>query len=107
MVKKSTKKTPVKKTSVRRKVQKIVDGDSFTVRKRVAGSQHIRIANLNAPEKDEKGYKKAKEKLARQIRGKTVALKIKGKSYGRTVAETISNRKKIQDPKKKSKKKKT
>ena len=33
--------------STRRKVQKIIDGDTFTVRKNVGGSQYIRIADFH------------------------------------------------------------
>ena len=40
-----------RKKSVRRKVQSIIDGDTIKVRRKVRGSQYIRIAGLNAPEK--------------------------------------------------------
>ena len=80
--------------STRRKVQKVIDGDTFTVRKNVGGSQFIRIAGLNAPERGQRGYWPAKNKLQR-LQGKTVTLRPVGKSYGRTVAEVIHKRKKI------------
>lgn len=86
--------TKKKIESVRRKVQDIIDGDTFKVRKRVFGSQTIRVEGLNAPEKGQKGYQKAKKELSR-LEGKTVTLRPKGKSYGRTVAEVIFKRKKI------------
>ena len=78
--------------SIRRKIQKIIDGDTFKVRKRVRGSQYIRLAGINAPEKGQRGYMKAKKKLAK-LKGKVVTLKPKGKSYGRTVAQVIHKRK--------------
>ena len=89
----SKRKTPTKKT-VRRKVQEVIDGDTIRVRNRVEGSQYIRIANLNAPEKGQKGYSQAKNKL-KKLEGKTVTIKPKGKSYNRTVADVIYKRKKI------------
>ena len=89
----SRKKSSTKKT-VRRKVQEIIDGDTFRVRNRVEGSQYIRIADLDAPEKGEKGYAEAKRRLSR-LKGKTVTIKPKGKSYSRTVADVIYKRKKI------------
>lgn len=95
-------KKPVKK-SVRRKVQKVIDGDTFTVKKKVAGSQYIRVAGVNAPEKGQKGHKKATDSLKRKIQGKTVTLRPKAKSYGRTVAEVIHKRKTLTDKKKKKK----
>lgn len=85
-----------RKKSVRRKVQSIVDGDTFKVRNRVSGSQYIRVAGLNAPEKGERGYASAKKDLSR-IKGKTVTLRPKAKSYGRTVAEVIYKRRRIKD----------
>lgn len=85
-----------RKKSVRRKVQSIVDGDTFKVRTRVSGSQYIRVAGLNAPEKGERGYMSAKKNLSR-IKGKTVTLTPKAKSYGRTVANVTYKRKRIKD----------
>jgi len=92
--KKSNKKKKPQTKSVRRKVQEIIDGDTFKVRNRVEGSQYIRIANLNAPEKGQPGFAEAKRKL-NKLKGKTVTLRPKGKSYGRTVADVIYKRKKI------------
>ena len=85
-----------RKKSIRRKVQSIVDGDTFKVRNRVGGSQYIRVAGLNAPEKGERGHTSAKQSLSK-IKGKTVTLRPKAKSYGRTVAEVIYKRKRIKD----------
>ena len=85
-----------RKKSVRRKVQSIVDGDTFKVRNRVGGSQYIRVSGLNAPEKGERGYASAKKNLSK-IKGKTVTLRPKAKSYGRTVADVIYKRKRIRD----------
>ena len=80
--------------STRRKVQKIIDGDTFMVRRNVGGSQYIRIAGINTPEKGERGYTNAKKHL-QKLKGETVTIRPVGKSYGRTVAEVIYNRRKI------------
>ena len=85
-----------RKKSVRRKVQRIIDGDTFTVRNRVSGSQYIRVSGLNAPEKGERGYASAKKDLSK-IKGKTVTLRPKAKSYGRTVADVFYKRRRIKD----------
>jgi len=85
-----------RKKSVRRKVQSIIDGDTFKVRNRVNGSQYIRISGLNAPEKGQRGYVSAKQNLSK-IKGKTVTLRPKAKSYGRTVADVVYKRKRIRD----------
>ncbi|MCH7649378.1 MAG: hypothetical protein IIA83_12345 [Thaumarchaeota archaeon] len=83
-----------RKKSVRRKVQSVIDGDTFKVRNRVGGSQYIRVAGLNAPEKGQRGYASAKQNLSK-LKGKTVTLRPKAKSYGRIVADVIYKRKRI------------
>jgi endonuclease YncB( thermonuclease family) len=75
-------------------VQKIIDGDTFMVRRNVNGSQYIRIAGLNAPEKGHKGYVNAKRRLEK-IKGENVTIRPVGKSYGRTVADVIFKRRKL------------
>ena len=92
--KKTSKKKSTKTRTVRRKVQEIIDGDTFRVRNRVEGSQFIRIANVNAPEKGQKGYSESKRKL-NKLKGETVTIKPVGKSYGRVVADVIYKRRKI------------
>lgn len=81
--------------SYRRKVQKIIDGDTFKVRNRVGGSQYIRISGLNCPERGQRGYQNAKNNLERRIKGETVTVKPKAKSYGRTVADVIYKRRRL------------
>lgn len=76
---------------MKRKVQRVVDGDTFQVRRNVNGSQYIRIAKVNHPERGEYGYAAAKQRLARLV-GKDVTLKPVGRSYGRTVAVVRHNR---------------
>jgi len=83
-----------KQKSTRRKVQKIIDGDTFKIRNRVQGSQYIRIAGLNAPEKGKAGYSSAKKKLSK-INGKIVTIRPKARSYGRVVGEVIYKRRKL------------
>lgn len=82
--------------SYRRKIQKVIDGDTFKIRKRVAGSQYIRVVGVNAPEKGQRGYVTAKQKLAK-LKGKTVTLRPKAKSYGRTVAVVTYKRRRLKD----------
>ncbi len=82
--------------SVRRKIQHVVDGDTFKVRKRVSGSQYIRVAGVNAPERGQCGYGAAKKNLSK-LEGKTVTIRPKAKSYGRTVGDIIYKRKKLRD----------
>jgi len=71
---------------LRRKVQKVIDGDTFKVHRNVGGSQYIRIAGVNAPERGYKGYDSAKRRLSKMT-GKTISIKPVGRSYGRTVAQ--------------------
>ncbi len=84
-----------KRKSVRRKVQEVIDGDTFRVRTRVNGSQFVRVAGLNAPERGRKGFSRAKSRLKRLIEGRSVTLRPVGKSHGRTVAKVIHKRRDI------------
>ena len=79
--------------TIRRKVKKVIDGDTFQTHTKVKGSNFIRIAGKNSPEKNHAGGRAATQRLRRQIQGKVVTLKPVGKSYGRTVAKVRHNRK--------------
>ena len=80
---------------VHRTVCKVIDGDTFKVRTKVNGSNYVRLANINAPDKGERGYASATQHLAQKIVGKTVAIRPVGHSYGRVVADVKKNRRKI------------
>ena len=81
----------------RRKVQKVIDGDTFKIRNKVNNSQYVRVTGLHCPEKGQPGYYSAKQRLARQIQGKTVTVIPRARSYGRVVADVIYKRKRLQD----------
>ena len=68
-----------------RKVTDIVDGDTLKVGQ---STPSIRLANVNAPEKGQKGYGDAKVQLAILTRGKQATITpVATDVYGRTVAE--------------------
>jgi len=70
---------------IKRKVQRVVDGDTFVVRNRVLGSQFIRLAGFDAPERGQQGYGQAKNLLAKMT-DRVVTIEPVGRSYGRVVA---------------------
>ncbi len=80
--------------TIRRKVIRAVDGDTLQVRNKIRGTNFIRLAGVNAPEKGQRGYSSAKAKL-NKLAGKTVTLVPKGRSYGRLVADARHKRKKV------------
>ena len=80
---------------MRRKVKRVIDGDTFQTHTKVRGSNYIRIAGKNAPEMNERGGKQSRDKLKRQIQGKVVTLQPVGRSYSRVVAKVRSKRKLI------------
>lgn len=65
---------------VKIKVKKVIDGDTFQARNRF-----FRLAGVDAPEKRERGFKKAKETLVNLIEGKELIVRIEGQSYNRKV----------------------
>jgi len=79
-------------TMIRRIVKRIIDGDTFQVSRKVNGSNFIRLANYNAPEKHQFGGQQATNKLRGIIGGKTVSIDPRGKSYGRVVADVYVSR---------------
>ena len=66
------------------KVTGVIDGDTFET----ASRKHpVRLANVDAPEKGEKGYGASKAKLVKLIDGREVTIRpIARDKYGRTVA---------------------
>ena len=63
------------------KVRKVIDGDTFQGER----NQFYRLANVDAPEKRERGYQKAKEVLSNLIKDEELITKVEGKSYNRSV----------------------
>ena len=80
--------------TIRRKVKRAVDGDTLEVRNKIRGTNFIRLAEVNAPEKGERGYSSAKARL-NQLKGKVVTLVPKGRSYNRVVADVRHKRRKV------------
>ena len=70
-------RTSVKQHSVRRKINrdKIIDGDTFDLSRGINGVKRVRIANFNAPEKNQKGGRSATNKLKQTIGDKTITIK--------------------------------
>ena len=80
---------------MRRKVKKIIDGDTFVVHRKIGNTNKVRLAGVNSPEKHQFGGKKATNSLRGLIGGKTVTIIPKGRSYDRVVADVRLNRKLI------------
>ncbi len=78
-----------RKKSYRRKVQEILTGNTFRVLRRVNGSQVIRIAGLNSPERGKEGFQAAKRRL-KQIEGDTVTIKPKRATTGRRLIGVVT-----------------
>lgn len=68
---------------VKIKVKKILDGDTFQSTR----GGFFRLAKVDAPEKRERGYQKAKGILKKFIEGEELIIKVEGLSYGRKIVE--------------------
>ena len=83
-------------------VTRVIDGDTFKTDKR---KNAVRLANVNAPEKGQRGAKAATEKLKGLIKGETVSIDTVARdAYGRSVANVKRGRisvNKAMQPKKK------
>ncbi len=80
---------------MRRKVTRVIDGDTFEVATKIGDTNRVRIAGYSAPELDERGGKRAAKELKSLIEGETVSLIPRARSYGRVVAEVRLDRKKV------------
>ena len=80
---------------MRRKVKRVIDGDTFEVYRKVNGSRFIRLAGVNAPEKYQRGGMSATRRLKKLVEGKTITLVPKSRSYSRIVSDVRYKRKKI------------
>lgn len=75
------------------KVTKVIDGDTFLTSRR---TKSVRLANVNAPEKGEKGYGEAKAKLSNLILKQEVRIEtIARDKYGRAVANVYKGRESV------------
>lgn len=63
------------------KVKKVIDGDTF----QDSRNRFYRLAEVDAPEKKERGYKGAKAALQNMIGGEELVVKQVGESYNRKV----------------------
>ncbi len=67
-----------------------MDGDTFMVKKKILGSQYVRLANVNTPEKGKRGWERAMHILRGMIGGREVVIiPVSNDRYGRVVAEVI------------------
>ncbi|MFA5811065.1 MAG: thermonuclease family protein [bacterium] len=85
--------------SRKEKVTRVIDGDTFLTGSR---KNPVRLANVDAPERGERGAAKATSALRNLVHDKTVAIEPKARDcYGRTVANVkvgrVSVNKKMQE----------
>ena len=73
------------------KVKKVIDGDTFQTER----GRFIRLAEVEAPELEERGGKKAKQELEKLIKGEAVTYEQVGTSFGRVVAKVTIRRKSV------------
>ena len=77
----------------RETVTRVIDGDTFETASR---KRPVRLANVNAPEKYQKGGQAAKTKLKKLIQGQKVTVNTVARDvYGRAVANVSANRKSV------------
>lgn len=74
------------------RVTKVLDGDTF---KTASRKNPVRLARVNAPEKDEPGGAAATKTLRDLIEGELVTIDTVGRSYGRAVANVKLGRQSI------------
>ena len=75
------------------KVTRVIDGDTF---KTASRKNPVRLANVHAPEKGERGAAVATKELEKLIGGKTVTIDtVSRDKYGRSVADVKVDNKSV------------
>ncbi|RME42015.1 MAG: hypothetical protein D6791_18790 [Chloroflexi bacterium] len=75
------------------KVTRVIDGDTFETDRR---KHPVRLANVDAPELNQRGGKAAKAALSRLIAGQEVSIKTVARDkYGRAVANVKVGRRSV------------
>ena len=74
-------------------VTKVIDGDTFRTSSR---KNSVRLARINAPEKGQPGFVKAKDQLSKLVSDEEVRIDpVARDKYGRTVANVYKGRKSV------------
>ena len=75
------------------KVTRVIDGDTFETSRR---KKPVRLADVDAPEKGQRGYAKATEALRKMIEGEEVRIETVARDkYGRAVAKVYKGRESV------------
>jgi endonuclease YncB( thermonuclease family) len=89
--------------SRKEKVVKVIDGDTFLTQSR---KHSVRLANVDTPEKGQRGYGQAKKALQDLIGGEEVTIDTKARDkYSRAVANVKIGNQSVNNAMKKFKKK--
>ncbi len=79
--------------TIRRKVKRVIDKDTFETHRKIQGTNRVRIAGMDGAELNTVLGKRQRDQMKRKIQGKVVTLKPVGRSYGRVVAKVRHKRK--------------
>jgi len=79
--------------TIRRKVKRVIDKDTFETHRKIQGTNRVRIAGMDGAELNTVLGKRQRDQMKRKIQGKVVTLKPVGRSYGRVVAKVGRGRK--------------
>ena len=79
--------------TIRRKVKRVIDKDTFETYTKIQGTNRVRIAGMDGAEVNTALGKKQRDQMKRNIQEKVVTLQPVGRSYGRIVAKVRKNRK--------------
>lgn len=80
--------------TIKRTIKRVIDGDTLEVRNKIRGTNFIRIAGIDTPERGQKGYSSTKHRL-NKLKGKVITLIPKGRSYNRLIADVRYKGKKV------------
>ena len=88
---------------MKRKIVGIPDGDTVKTKVKVRGSNYLRLEGYNTPEKNQRGFQLAKDRLRKNLpKNKVVGVTVVGQDcYGRAVVRLRNGRKSVNNAMKK------
>ena len=82
--------------SVRRTIDRVIDGDTIRLVRKIGNTDIVRLSGFNAPEKHQFGCQRATNVLRGLLRCKKVTIKPEARDrYGRIIGTVFCNRRNI------------
>lgn len=84
-----------KKEQIAAKVKKIIDANTFIAVNKDGTARPVTLANVDTPEKGQRGHKTAVNRLKGLVANKEIIIKPVGKSHGKIIGDVLVGKKSV------------